>query len=53
MFDIFIGVLAAMAVKELYFEVLGRLQVWKWKKKKNDSLTFREFLEDLEADDED
>jgi hypothetical protein len=53
MFDIFLGVLAALAVKELYFEVLSRVQVWRWKKKRHDAKTFQEYLEDFEADDED
>lgn len=53
MLDIFLGVLAAMAVKELYFEVLGRYQAWQWKKERKDFEVFLEKLEDDEADDED
>lgn len=51
MLDIFLGVLAALAVKELYFELLGRYQVWKFKKEREDFKTWQEHLEDLEADD--
>ena len=52
MLDIFLGVLAAMAVKELYFEVLGHYRAWQWRKERRDFEVFLDKLEDDEADDE-
>ena len=53
MLYIFIGVLAAMAVRELYFEALTRYQVWRMRQERKDFEVFLEKLEDDEADDED
>ena len=53
MLDIYLGVLLAMATKELYFEVMGWYRRWRFKKELNDFKAFEQHLEDLEADDED
>ena len=53
MLDVFFGVLAALAVKEVYFEVLGWYRRWQWQKERKDFEVFVEHLEDIDADDED
>lgn len=53
MLDVFLGVLGAMAVKELYFEVMGWYRRYRFKKEIQNFKAFEEHLEDLEADDED
>ena len=52
MLDIFLGVLAAMAVKELYHEAVDSYHLWRWKKERRDFSVFLDKLEDDEADDE-
>lgn len=53
MLDVFVGVLAAMAVKELYFEVAGWVRRYRFKKEIENFKAFEQHLEDWEADDED
>lgn len=53
MFDTFVGVLAALAVKEVYNDLMRRYEDWKFEKELEDWKTFNQHLEDLEADDED
>ena len=52
MFEVFVGVLGALAVKELYDELVERYMNWKFQKEMEDWKTFRHHLEDIEADDE-
>lgn len=53
MLDVFLGVLGALAVKEIYFELVAWFQVRQLKKERKDFDIFMEKLEDEEADDED
>lgn len=50
MLEVFFGVLLAVAVRDLYLELISRIQELRYKK---DIRTFRDFVEDLEADDDD
>lgn len=52
MFEVFVGVLAALAVKEVYDELMDKYAMWKYKQEINNRRVFEEHLEDLEADDE-
>lgn len=53
MFDTFIGVLGALAVKEIYDDLVRRYESWKFKREMEDWKTFKQHLEDIDADDED
>ena len=53
MLDIYLGVLLAMATKELYFEAMGWYRRYQFKRELENFKAFEEHLEDLEADDED
>jgi hypothetical protein len=50
MLEVFFGVLAAVAVRDVYLELITRFQEYQYKK---DIRTFRELVEDIEADDDD
>ena len=50
MLEIFFGVLAAIAVRDLYLELITRFQDYQYRK---DIRTFKDFVEDIEADDDD
>jgi hypothetical protein len=50
MLEVFFGVLAAIAVRDVYLELINRYQQYLYKK---DVRTFRDFVEDFEADDDD
>lgn len=56
MLDVFFGVLAALAVREVYLELYSYVQFYLVKKKvaksNEDLLAFRDELEDLLADDD-
>jgi hypothetical protein len=56
MLDVFFGVLAALAVREVYLELYSYVQFYLVKKRMNksneDLLAFKEELEDLLADDD-
>lgn len=53
MLDVYLGVLAALATKELYHEVVDSYHLWRWKKERKDFEIFMEQLEDEAADDDD
>ena len=53
MLDVYLGVLAALATKELYHEVVDSYHLWRWKKERKDFEIFMEHLEDEAADDDD
>ena len=50
MLEVFFGVLLALAVRDVYLELINRYRHYRLKK---DLKAFAEQLEDLEADDED
>ena len=50
MLEVFFGVLAAVAIRDVYLELITRYQDYRYKK---DLKTFRDFVEDFEADDDD
>jgi hypothetical protein len=50
MLEVFFGVLGAVAVRDIYLELINRFQEYQYKK---DVRTFRDFVEDFEADDDD
>jgi hypothetical protein len=50
MLEVFFGVLAAVAVRDLYLELITRFQDYQYRK---DIRTFKDFVEDIEADDDD
>ena len=50
MLEVFFGVLGAVAVRDVYLELINRFQEYQYKK---DVRTFRDFVEDIEADDDD
>jgi hypothetical protein len=50
MLEVFFGVLGAVAVRDIYLELINRFQEYQYKK---DVRTFRDFVEDIEADDDD
>jgi hypothetical protein len=50
MLEVFFGVLGAVAVRDVYLELINRFQEYQYKK---DIRTFRDFVEDFEADDDD
>jgi hypothetical protein len=50
MLEVFFGVLIAVAVRDVYLELINRFQDYRYRKNHR---TFRDLLEDIEADDED
>jgi hypothetical protein len=50
MLEVFFGVLLAIAVRDLYLELIARYRQYQYKK---DMKAFHELVEDFEADDED
>jgi hypothetical protein len=50
MLEVFFGVLLAIAVRDVYLELINRYQDYQHNKRFK---PFRDFLEDLEADDDD
>lgn len=51
MLDIYLGVLAALATRELYFNLIDEYKLWRFKKERKDFEIFMEQLEDEAADD--
>lgn len=49
MLEVVIGTALALAIRDLIYELVDRYQDWKFQR---DSLAWREYLEDLVADDE-
>lgn len=56
-FEVFIGVLAALTVREIYFEVYDYIQAYLHKRRLHKALEelgiFKDYVEDIVADDED
>lgn len=50
--DIFWGVFLALLMKGVVEESYYAIRQFYWRKKNNDKSVFRQFLEDLEADDD-
>ena len=51
MLDIYLGVLAALATRELYFNIVDSYNLWRFKKERKAFEIFMEQLEDEAADD--
>jgi len=52
MLQTFLIALLALAVRDIFYEVISWFQHFRWRRKIHDHEVFQSFLEDLDADDD-